>query len=92
MSKENEARHIPRRMCIICRKRFDKGDLIRVVKANGDCGDNIALDTAHRIQARGVYICKSQACVEKLVKQKGLNRVFSTNVSEEIYSQISLIK
>ena len=75
---------IPMRTCIACRTGKPKKELIRVVKF----GDEIKLDFTGRLNGRGAYVCNDKACVEKLKKQKLLNRAFSMQVPDEIYDSI----
>ena len=73
------------RMCIACRQMKDKRDLLRIVK---DKEGNISVDLSGKKNGRGAYICKDKTCLEKLKKQKSLNKAFKTNVSEDVYNEI----
>ena len=57
---------------------------MRVVKFN----DEIKLDLTGKLNGRGAYVCADRACVEKLKKQKMLNRAFECEVSAEVYDKI----
>lgn len=57
---------------------------MRVVKFN----DEIKLDLTGKLNGRGAYVCADKACVEKLKKQKMLNRAFECEVSAEVYDKI----
>ena len=72
-------------MCIACRQMKDKRDLLRIVK---DKEGNISVDLSGKKNGRGAYICKYKTCLEKLKKQKSLNKAFKTNVSEDVYNEI----
>lgn len=75
---------VPMRTCIACRTSKPKKELMRVVKF----GEEIKLDLTGKLNGRGAYVCADKACVEKLKKQKMLNRAFSCEVSEEVYDKI----
>ena len=75
---------IPMRMCIACKANKPKKELIRIVKND----EGIALDKTGRKNGRGAYICNDPACVQKLKKQKILNRVFSMPVDDVVYDKI----
>lgn len=77
-------RKIPMRTCIACKSSKPKKELIRVVRA----GEEIKLDLTGKANGRGAYVCNDAACVEKLKKQKLLNRAFSCQVSDEVYDGI----
>lgn len=80
-----QPRKIPIRTCIACRNEFPKRDLLRVVKnAAGD----IRLDFSGKLAGRGAYVCNSEACIKKLRKAHLLNRAFSCEVGEEVYTAV----
>lgn len=77
--------HIPERTCIVCRKKDDKCEFIRIVKSkNGE----INIDALGKTEGRGAYICKDKACFDRLVKSKALNRTFHQEVRTDIYERI----
>ena len=41
-----------------------------------------------KMQGRGIYLCKSEQCVDKLIKSKKINRIFETDIKEELYKEI----
>ena len=73
------------RMCIACRTMQDKRNLTRIVK---DKEGNIFIDETGKKNGRGAYICKNEECLNKLLKQKSLNKAFKTNVNDEIYQKL----
>ncbi len=75
---------IPMRTCIACRTSKPKKELIRVVKS----GEEIKLDFTGKLNGRGAYVCNDKECVEKLKKQKLLNRAFSCQVADTVYDGI----
>ena len=78
-------KHQPLRMCIVCRTRKEKDDLLKLVKTKNN---EIEMDFSGKKEGRGVYICYSEDCIQKLKKQKSLNRAFSMNVPDEIYENV----
>ncbi len=78
-------RKIPMRTCIACREEKPKRDMLRVVK---NAAGEISLDFSGKLAGRGAYICNSAECVKKLRKYRLLNRAFSCEVPEEVYSRI----
>ena len=75
----------PTRMCFICRNTSEKHTLNRLVKTSDG---KIFLDKTGKANGRGAYICNSPDCIEKLKKQKVLNKAFKCELSEEIYKNI----
>lgn len=73
------------RMCIVCRDRSDKKELVRVVRnKNGE----VFLDKTGKANGRGAYVCKSKDCFDKLKKTRALNRVFKCEIPLEIYEKL----
>lgn len=72
-SKTQKTKHIPMRMCVFCRKKFAKKDIIRYVfsrKNEEQYGETLEVDIAQTKQGRGYYVCSSQECQQKIT-QKG---------------------
>ncbi len=78
-------RKIPLRKCTGCMEMKNKKELIRVVK---DKDDNMSIDFTGKKAGRGAYICPSQECLSKAIKNKGLERSFKCKVSNELYEQL----
>ncbi len=79
------SKKIPMRTCIACREEKTKKEMLRVVKnANGE----IRLDFSGKLPGRGAYICNSEACVKKLRRYRLLNKAFSAEVSDEVYTAV----
>ena len=76
---------LPNRMCMVCRTRKPKGELIRIVKNKSG---EISLDKTGKLDGRGAYICKDKVCIDKLLKTKALNKSYHINVSQEVYENI----
>ena len=54
----------PQRMCVICSKSTDKKELFRFTAGE----EGFTFDDKQVIQKRGIYICQSLSCIEKLLK------------------------
>ena len=75
----------PIRTCMACRKKGTKDNFIKIVKnKNG----TFAIERDKKLDGRGCYICNSEECFEKCLKNKALNRAFKTNVPMEIYEEL----
>ena len=73
---------IPLRMCVGCREKKPKPELIRIVrKPEGE----IVTDTTGKISGRGAYICKCVDCLNRAEKTGALSRAFETKISDEVY-------
>lgn len=77
-----KTKKIPMRKCIVCGESKAKKELIRVVRNKGG---EVFLDETGKANGRGAYLCKSKNCLEKAIKTRSLNRVFSAEIPEEAY-------
>ena len=48
----------------------------------------IALDPSGKMPGRGAYVCRSQVCLNKAIKQKQLERVLEVQLTEEVSRQL----
>ena len=80
-----KTKKIPLRRCVDCGEMKAKGELIRVVKTPEDA---ILLDATGRANGRGAYLCRTMECLEKAVRNKGLERSLKCRISEEIKAEL----
>ncbi len=73
------------RKCAGCGEMREKKKLLRVVHTpDGE----FALDFTGKKSGRGVYVCKSEACLEEAYKKKGLERSLKCAVPQDIYENL----
>ena len=78
-------KNMPQRTCVGCKEKKNKNELLRIVyNKEGE----IDVDTNGKKEGRGAYICKQKKCLEKAIKNKGLERTFKTKLDEEIYDKL----
>ena len=83
-------KHVPVRMCLSCRKRDNKKNLLRIVKVKGEKESEIKVDTKQKLAGRGVYLCYDLSCLKKLKKIKPKNRGFLSKMEESVYNEIEV--
>lgn len=83
-----KTKKIPLRTCVVTREKFEKKDLIRVVKNNEN---EVFIDLTGKANGRGAYIKKDLEVLEKAKKSKALDRHLETEVPSEIYEELSNI-
>ena len=70
---------VPMRMCVACREMKPKKELIRVVRTpEGE----IVADETGRKNGRGAYLCRSEACLNKALKIRALDRALEQPLTE----------
>lgn len=83
-----KTRKIPMRTCVVTHEKYEKKDLIRVVRTTEG---NVQVDTTGKLNGRGAYL-KKDADVFKTAKQKKvLDRVLETEVDEKVYEELNKI-
>ena len=75
-------RKIPQRMCVGCREKRDKKDLLRVVRTPEG---QLVLDATGKRSGRGAYVCHDVECLKKARKSRALERALSTAIPPEVY-------
>lgn len=68
-----------------CNTQKEKNELIRIVKSKDKI---IEIDLTGKKNGRGAYICKSEDCLNKVIKSKRLEKIFETEISSELYESI----
>ena len=77
---------IPMRQCTGCREMKTKKEMIRVLKPAE--GEGVILDATGKANGRGAYICKKAECLEKAIKNRGLERSLKRSIPPEIYARL----
>jgi len=78
-------RKVPQRMCIGCQEMKAKKELIRVVRTPEE---NIEIDSTGKRSGRGAYICPSEACLEKAIKGKRLEKALKQPIARDIKDEL----
>ncbi|MBR2570720.1 MAG: YlxR family protein [Clostridia bacterium] len=72
---------IPMRMCVSCREKKPKKELIRVVRSpEGE----VSLDPTGRKNGRGAYLCANPECFKKAGKTHALDRALEVRLDESV--------
>ena len=80
-----KTRKIPMRMCVGCREMKEKRQLLRIVRSPENV---ISFDRVGKAPGRGAYVCRSQECLTKAVKQKQLERALETKIEEAVFARL----
>jgi hypothetical protein len=80
-----KAKKIPMRKCVATGERFEKKDLMRIVRTpEGE----VVYDKTGRANGRGAYLSKSVKAVEKAEKTKILDRHLETVVPKSVFTEL----
>ena len=81
---------IPFRTCVVTKKKYEKSELIRLVK-NKD--NKISIDIDFNINGRGAYVKRNEKIIAKAIDKKYFNKALRTKkIPEEIIKQLLEIK
>lgn len=81
-----KTRKTPMRMCVGCREMKEKRELLRVVRSPEGI---VSIDHKGKAPGRGAYICKSEACLTRAVKQKQLERALETRIDDSVFERLA---
>lgn len=73
------------RQCVGCRERYDKKQLIRVIRTPME---EIRLDMTGKQNGRGAYLCHRPECLKKARKTGALSRSLKVVIPDAIYDQL----
>lgn len=80
-----KAKKNPQRMCVGCQEMKNKKEMIRIVRTpEGE----IIFDVTGKKSGRGAYVCATDICLAKAVKEKRLERALKCSVPVDIYEQL----
>ena len=74
-------KHVPQRMCVACRRRYDKRRLTRIVVLPED---GVVVDLSGKKNGRGAYLCDQIVCWDKALSDAQLlNQALKCDISSE---------
>ncbi len=76
---KGKGRHVPQRMCVVCRDVQGKRALIRIVRTPTD---GVLIDETGKRAGRGAYLCQRKACWARALSSSALNRALRTTLSD----------
>lgn len=81
----SNVKKIPMRKCVGCQEMKSKKEMIRVLKTSDN---EFLLDATGKKNGRGAYLCQSKECLEKAIKNKGLERSFKQAIPKDVYANL----
>lgn len=83
-------KHVPQRTCIVCREKYDKRRLTRIVRTPDE---GVVVDPSGKRNGRGAYLCDRPSCWEKAVeKTQLLNQALMTEITDQEKEKIASFK
>ena len=80
-----KVKKIPMRRCVGCMEKYEKSELVRVLRTpDGD----VKIDATGRANGRGAYLCRRRACLEKALKNRGLERSLDMKITESVMDEL----
>ncbi len=80
-----KVKKIPMRRCVGCMEKYEKSELVRVLRTpDGD----VKIDATGRANGRGAYLCRRRACLEKALKNRGLERSLDMKIPESVMDEL----
>lgn len=76
---------LPMRKCVGCQEMKNKKEMIRVIRT---ATNEFMLDATGKKNGRGAYLCPDRVCLNKAVKNRGLERSFKQTIPDEVYKSL----
>lgn len=76
---------MPQRVCVVCRQLMPKTDLIRLTRRPGG---RVAWPAAQPTGGKGLYLCRQEACVARMLGEKRLRRMYVESMEEECVARL----
>ncbi len=80
-----KVKKIPMRKCVVTNERFDKRELLRVVRTPED---KVIFDRTGKANGRGAYLSKELSVIEKAKKTKILERHLEIAIPDDVYQDL----
>lgn len=80
-----KVRKIPMRTCVVTREKYEKKDLLRVVRDNNG---NVFVDDTNKANGRGAYLKKDKEVILKAKDTKVLEHHLEIKIPESIYDEL----
>lgn len=68
-----------------CNEKKPKQELVRIVRNQNN---EIWIDHTGKADGRGAYLCNSVKCLDKVIKNKRLERMLKTPISKALYEEL----
>ena len=81
-------RKVPLRTCVVTKEKYEKKDLIRIVKDNTG---KVFVDLTSKANGRGAYIKKDIDVLSKAKQSKVLDKHLEITIPDEIYEELENI-
>ena len=72
------------RTCIACRAKKEKHELLRIVAKE----KKATLDKTYKENARGIYLCKDNTCINKLLKAKDISKCIKIDTTQDSMKEL----
>ena len=81
----NKVKKIPLRKCVVTNERFEKKQLIRIVKSPEGI---VSVDLTGKANGRGAYVSKNKTVILQAKKTKVLERHLEVVIIDAVYDQL----
>ncbi len=79
-------KHVPQRMCVVCRSVESKRALTRLVRT---VDQGVQIDPTGKRNGRGAYLCDNPICWEVAARGEVLDKALRTKLTEEERAEIA---
>ena len=81
-------RKVPMRICVACRERIPKRELVRLVRTPAG---EVVVDPTGKKAGRGAYICLRRECLRKALQGKRLEKSLECPLSSAVIAALTAL-
>ena len=80
-----KVKKIPMRTCVVTHEKYEKKDLLRVVRDNEG---HVFVDDTLKANGRGAYLKKDKEVIERARKSKVLESHLEVSIDDRVYDEL----
>ena len=82
----NRQRHVPQRSCVVCGKKSDKRELMRIVATPQGV---VEMDPTGKLPGRGAYICADGVCARGALQKGRIEQALRTGLNDDDWGRLT---
>jgi predicted RNA-binding protein YlxR (DUF448 family) len=83
--KAQRRKHVPQRICVVCRTIRPKRELVRIVRTPEGA---VMVDETGKRSGRGAYLCRQRGCWARASVRRQLERALKVTLTAETEAQL----
>ena len=82
---KNVKRHVPLRSCVVCGKKTEKRELLRIVATPA----SVEVDHTGRLPGRGAYVCADGNCAKGALRRSRIDYALRKRLNNDEWTKVT---